>query len=323
MNTLINTDNGDTIYLLPLLKHLHNKYGKSGIYFPKSSPYATTHYTQKLELFYDLLFEQQYITSFGFVDIDFDDQSVFCSEKHNTIRISQVFFDKFSDCHKLKTNICNDKEVTNGFIFNHTGVFIDFIPNFYWPHDKNINLYPLCYLIVERFGYGKEFLKPWLHLKDHQPLHDRPIAISRTHRYTENPKLMQTLIKKLGKNNFIFLGLESEYQKFSKDVEKKIDFLYTKNLLEAAKALNTVNLYIGNQSCLLAIAESLKINTICEGCKRVPNCNFSFFRDNFWYGFTDNSENLYFVNNTQVADQYTIMDISLKREKNFVYRLLP
>ena len=133
---------------------------------------------------------------------------------------------------------------------------------------------------------------------------------------------MQTLIEKLGKNNFIFLGLPSEYEYFCKQITEGVEYLRTSNLLQAARAINTTSLYIGNQSCLLAIAEALKIETICEGCCRVPNCNFSMFRNNFWYGFTEKNGNIHFINNTNTSKFVKIRDMSLIKQQYFTYSFI-
>ena len=149
MNILINTDNGDTIYLLPLFKTIYEKHGKAGLYFCKSAESATTHFSLKKNLFYDLLFEQSYITSFGFVPEDLSDPGVFCGSTWKGSSSSvQEFFNKIPSSTKMD----DDK----GLAFNNHN-YIDFMPNLFWTNDNNINLYPLSYLVTERFNMGHSF----------------------------------------------------------------------------------------------------------------------------------------------------------------------
>lgn len=319
MNTLINTDNGDTIYVLSLLKDIYSIFKQCGYYFPRSAPDATTNFLSKQNLLYDLLQEQPYITSFGFVDIDFHDRNVFLNKNYSTdLKITEIYFDKLNRFRTAEQvfgqPISNSyyENITTGFISERSDCKIHFIPNLYWsPQDKDSYIYPLPYLINNRFNIGNSFLDKWLFLNSHEPLHDKKIAIGRTARYTENISIMKTLLDKFGKNNFIFLGLPSEYENFCKHIDK-IDYLETKNLLEAAKALNTVDLYIGNQSCLLAIAEALKLDIICEASKSVPNCNFSLFRNNFWYTFIN--DEILLANNSIKEDSATILEYNLIRK---------
>jgi len=323
MNTLINTDNGDTIHALPLLKNIYSTFKQCGYYFPRSAPDATTSFLSKRNLLYDLLEQQPYITSFGFIDMDFHDKNIFLNQNYSTdLKITEVYFDKLN---KLSTSeqvfrqpvsSLYYENTTSRFISESSDYIIHFIPNLYWsPQDPNSYLYPLSYLIDLRFDLKNSFSDKWLFLDSHEPLHDKKIAIGRTARYTEDISIMKTLLDKFGKNNFIFLGLPSEYENFCKHIDK-IDYLETKNLLEAAKALNTVDLYIGNQSCLLAIAEALKLNIICEASKYVPNCNFSLFRNNFWYTFIHNDEIL-LANDGMKEDSATILEHNLIRKNQY------
>lgn len=69
----------------------------------------------------------------------------------------------------------------------------------------------------------------------------------------------------------MFLGLESEYRDFVREFGH-ISFIPTKNLLEVANLIASAILFIGNQSCPLAIAEGLHKRTIVECCCFAMDC---------------------------------------------------
>lgn len=313
MNVVINTDNGDTIYLLPFLKDIYERYGACGYVFCISDPNATTHYSKKKSLLYEILYEQPYITKFAFINKSYNRQyfyqNKYMLEMEDLPELSEVYFEKTSiDTLGMTTMNCGVKGV---HCLNQSSK-VDFIPNFYFnPSDISTYMRPLSQLAVDRFNVGQCFTEKYLHLNEHKPLHDKKIAIGRSARYNENNDIMQSLVDKLGKDNIIFLGLPDEHKSFCENV-RDIEHLETKNLLEVAQALNTVDLYIGNQSCIMAIAESLKLNIIQESSKRVPNCNFSKYRDNFYCVVKDNDE-IVFVNDSLNVDNKDFFGIQLEK----------
>ena len=313
MNVVINTDNGDTFYLLPFLRQIYEKYGSCGYIFSISDPDATTHYTKKKNLLYKILYEQPYITKFGFVNKSFNRgyfyQNKYILEMQDLPDISEVYFEK-NNIETLDDTLmnCGTKGVKSLF----QSPKVDFVPNFYFhPSDTSTYIKPLSQLAVDRFGIGTCFNERYLHLNSHESLHDKKIAIGRSARYNENNDIMKLLVDKLGKENFVFLGLSDEYKSFCENVAT-VEYLETKDLLEVAQALNTVDLYIGNQSCIMAIAESLKLNIIQESSKRVPNCNFSKYRDNFYCVVKDNDE-IVFVNDSLNVDNKDFFGIQLEK----------
>lgn len=316
MNTVLNTDNGDSIYLLPFLKEIYQRYGSCGYIYPISDPGATTHYSKKKNLLYDILYEQPYITKFGFIDKIYNRQyfyqSSYILQMQDLPEITEIHFDK------NQTNVLELTDMDCGYkgIYNYNSSNqINFIPNFYFnAADTTTYIKPLSQLAVDRFSFGECFKKRWIHLNEHKTLHDKKIAIGRSARYNEDNEIMKFLVNKLGKENFIFLGLPEEHQSFCDHIEK-IDYLQTDTLLQVAQALNTTELYIGNQSCIMAIAEGLKLNIIQESSKRVPNCNFSRYRDNFYCVVKENNE-IIFINDSLQDDEKDFFGIKLLRRTN-------
>lgn len=80
----------------------------------------------------------------------------------------------------------------------------------------------------------------------------------------------------------IFIGLSSEHQAFEREYGK-VSFAPTKDLLAAAQVIQGCELFIGNQSACLAIANGLGKPVCVEVCSFAPDCFYK--RDNAQYSF--------------------------------------
>jgi hypothetical protein len=69
----------------------------------------------------------------------------------------------------------------------------------------------------------------------------------------------------------VCIRLEEEYKDFCAECGQ-VEYLPTKTLLEAARAIAGSELFIGNQSAPYAIAEGLKHRSILEVCLWQPDC---------------------------------------------------
>jgi hypothetical protein len=69
-----------------------------------------------------------------------------------------------------------------------------------------------------------------------------------------------------------FVGTPTEHAAFNVAFSCEIPYYETPMLLDAAIAIAQADLFVGNQSCPLAIAEGLKKRVICEVCLHCPNC---------------------------------------------------
>lgn len=135
----------------------------------------------------------------------------------------------------------------------------------------------LCEVHCETFGVHFNYhLKKWLYAKKVDLPYD--IVVARSHRY-RNEKVNWGEIYKfcLSPNHYhkraVFIGLESEYKDFKKNVGN-IDYLPTTDLYDAARVINSAKIFIGNQSCPYALAEAMKKNVIQEVYEPSPNCIF-------------------------------------------------
>ena len=102
------------------------------------------------------------------------------------------------------------------------------------------------------------------------------VVCSRTYRYN-NPNINYNSILNDYKNMKIcFIGYGYEYDNFvSKiDTSYKIDYVFTKDLYEAAKIINSSTLFIGNQSSCFSIAQTMRKNIILEVSTVCDTCNY-------------------------------------------------
>ena len=93
------------------------------------------------------------------------------------------------------------------------------------------------------------------------------IVVNLTDRY-RNPKVDYRI---LANYDFVFVGLEHEYENFCKIHYIKPERIILENALQTATLLNSCKLFIGNQSSTFAIAEGLKIKRMLEVFNTCPN----------------------------------------------------
>ena len=251
MNFLINSDCGDVIYLLPMIKAM----GGGNIFFAKDSrDDATTPWQVRLPLLKDLLVTQSYI----------------------------------------------------GIVKYHEGESID------WPTDENKSncksteeqyLIPYGKLMLQNHDLNvNEFEKPWLEVDGED--HDLDVVINRTTRYITSHHHMQELLLPFLNSRAGFVGTEPEWEFFCKTIAP-IRFVKTDNLLGLAEVINKAKVFVGNQSCALAIAEGLKKTIVQETCKWIPNCCFS--REGF-YTFHDTG-NYRMIGSSSPLDSFFGVDV--------------
>lgn len=95
------------------------------------------------------------------------------------------------------------------------------------------------------------------------------ILINRTERY--NNTLISYNFLKQYRNKVMFVGLPNEHEVFCKQNKLDIPRLEAADYLEIATALYNCKVYIGGQSSIFQVAESLKIPRILEVCNSIPN----------------------------------------------------
>ena len=112
--------------------------------------------------------------------------------------------------------------------------------------------------------------KPWLEVDFKIVLPEKPIVISRSLRY-HNPEITwASFVKKHG-NRMIFIGHDEEHSEFIKSFGY-VPKIETRTLLDAARIIAGSKVFIGNQSCPMAIALGLGVNVIQEVWEPDANC---------------------------------------------------
>ena len=127
----------------------------------------------------------------------------------------------------------------------------------------------LVHVMAKSFGfdatlkYGK-----WLGVRNPRRVAD--VVISRSARY-HNPMFPWAQVVERYHDRAVFVGTEDEHTEFVKAFGD-IPHHPTADLLAAAEVIAGCKLFIGNQSCPLAIAEALKKRLVIEVCRPCPNC---------------------------------------------------
>jgi hypothetical protein len=123
---------------------------------------------------------------------------------------------------------------------------------------------------LKSFGAIYPESEPWLKVDFGVNIPDRPIVVSRSARYHNDYFPWPELVKAYGKN-MIFVGLKDEHEDFI----ARFGFvprLETATLLDAARVISGSKLFIGNQSCPMAVALGLGSNAIQEVWEPDANC---------------------------------------------------
>lgn len=128
--------------------------------------------------------------------------------------------------------------------------------------------------VIERqarwLGAKVDISKPWLTAGEKDPRTKGKIVINRAPRWPGFNFPWRELVEVFGRD-IVFLGLSQEYRDFIKGFGK-VEYIPTANLLETANLIAGAELFIGNQSCPLAIAEGLHKRTIVECCCFAMDC---------------------------------------------------
>jgi hypothetical protein len=137
---------------------------------------------------------------------------------------------------------------------------------------------PLPYLYAEAFNIPKAVChRKWLEIPDWAQARwampeDRQVVFARTARYRDDNFPWLDLIDAFG-SDAIFLGLREEYDNFIGEYHNRTDIQWveTRDLLEAATIITSSKLFIGNPSSLFAIAEGTHHPSVLESPQDYTN----------------------------------------------------
>lgn len=108
----------------------------------------------------------------------------------------------------------------------------------------------------------------WLSV--YHPRFFHPVIIARSARY-HNPRFpWKRVMEKYGRYA-AFVGTPAEHVAFVTEFGD-IPHFHTRDLEDVANIIAGAGLFVGNQSCPLAIAEGLKKRIVIEECPHCPNC---------------------------------------------------
>ena len=139
-------------------------------------------------------------------------------------------------------------------------------------------------LYCDVFGIDdKEILRttPWLTAPYDQQFKGK-VIINRTGRWVPSElNMVWTKWREAGLDaNTLFIGLPHEYEQFIQQTGWATEYLPCKTLLDQATAINSAELFIGNQSAALAIAIGLGQHFRCEARRDLPlDRNECYFPD--------------------------------------------
>lgn len=172
---------------------------------------------------------------------------------------------------------------THGFPFS-TDIDLNLFREFYRTNRPEL-WDSLFTLHCKAFGISYPENEPWLQVEQVRKVPGRDIVVNRTQRFNNPDFPWVQLVQRFG-SRMVFIGTALEHAQFARF--GTVPRVETKNLLEAAQVIAGARVFIGNQSCPLAIAHGLCKNAIVEEWKQNPNCRLK--RDNAIYwknGFLD------------------------------------
>lgn len=139
-------------------------------------------------------------------------------------------------------------------------------------HDKRRNL-ATCHaqhaLDTHFIDTLPDMSKPWLTVEPNKKFNDF-IIINRSPRYNNPHFPWRQIVEHYGKL-LCFIGLPQEHADFEHNFGK-VRYIITNDMLEVAQVIAGSELFIGNQSSCMTIAEGLKHPRILEGSLLIPDC---------------------------------------------------
>jgi hypothetical protein len=105
----------------------------------------------------------------------------------------------------------------------------------------------------------EECTESWLEApeSDKEWLKDIKVVINRTPRYQGNSPFYENILKSFDPSKCLFVGLPQEYEAFVDEFSFPLNFYQADDALDLASVINSVPLFLGNQSTSCAIARGL------------------------------------------------------------------
>jgi len=149
-------------------------------------------------------------------------------------------------------------------------------------HPTNyINIYCQVFGINDPTVQKQIINTPWLEVPEPIHIDNRPIVINRTSRgwtpQEKNPLWDLWRLEQMGQKS-IFIGLPNEYEEFKKFSGWNLAYQPVTDMMEMAQIIAGAELFIGNQSVALSIAQGLRVPYRFERRRDLPlERNESYF----------------------------------------------
>lgn len=124
-----------------------------------------------------------------------------------------------------------------------------------------------------KLGLRSKGREPWLFHVEHSKDSKDKVVVARSPRYHNHLFPWQKIVDHYGPERILFMGPDEEYKSFCLAFGH-VPNANTKDLLEVAKLIQGSEVFIGNQSSPLSVAEGLKHPRIAEICLGVCDVIF-------------------------------------------------
>jgi hypothetical protein len=136
--------------------------------------------------------------------------------------------------------------------------------------------------------FEPEITRPWLTNVKKTSVAGKHIVISKTDRYGNGQvhQVWRNIVEQEWYKQAVFVGTAEEHANYEEDFKIKLQHYKTEDLLELAEVINGSDLYIGNQSVGMAIAQGLGVNFWNDHRKdncTLQGCETYFKRENGYY----------------------------------------
>lgn len=120
---------------------------------------------------------------------------------------------------------------------------------------------------------SKEVNESWLECPSTDT--GKNIVINRSLRYRGDANFYLDFFKHINPQKCVFVGLEEEYEDFIKTFRYPVDYKASENAYELMMAINSCDVFFGNESVSCAIAKGLGKTCFVELCRQAANYIFT------------------------------------------------
>jgi len=164
------------------------------------------------------------------------------------------------------------------------------------PYDNNYGLHPLDTKVIMhtdllQYHASKFVIDPTIDINNvtwlssntiNDPnISNKKILINRTFRYHGDKYFYYKMLSSFNLKHFVFAGLEEEYHYFCREFNVSIDYIKTDNSIDLLSLVNSVPIFLGNESLICAMAIGLGKTCYIEYGRFAAN--YIFNRQNIFY----------------------------------------